>query len=108
MSRSEAELWEGEINVTSKEQTRRNRTCRFALGELQQYAIKTTSGCPKAVPVMGSLQQGSFYAVEKKECLNCEFYDKDSDKESAYLKQEQVANEVRNEKRRKHTTKYIW
>ena len=66
------------------EQRHRNRTCRFAIGSLQQYAIKTTSECPKAEPVMGSKEQGNFYAVEKEQCRNCEFYVQDDDKEAKY------------------------
>lgn len=90
------------------EQRHRNRTCRFAIGELQQLALKTTSECPKAYPVMGGIKEGSFYAVEKKECLNCEFYEQDLDKQSKFELQEDVRREIKNEKARKHTTKYIW
>ena len=87
-------------------QHRKNRTCKFALESFRVWSIKTTSGCPEAYPVMGGNEQGSFYAVEKQACKNCQAYVCDEAKNEAY----KAVKRKRDEKylKKNRTTKYTW
>ena len=70
--------------MSDKEQQRRNRTCAYALKSVNHFALKVTTDCPVALPVMASLKTGNFYVVEKVTCKDCPYYKLDEQKEAEY------------------------